>query len=324
MTSTPTFTLKGTDGSNEVDLAAEAAVSPKGLSNFAKEFVRMFPTSRSSDRGDIAPSCAQDLRQFMRVYDLQFLEEVFNDLGVENLEDLQELDIQEILSRLPKGRRLKADQRGALCGSSIQKFRDSVKHATHKKLFVEVSRLHHYIFLSHFKVEAGTEAALMRSELEHAIAEDSGSSAHGFDVPVFLDSENLNNLENISTTVRNTHNLVLLLTKSVLSRPWCLVEIVTARREGVNVRLVNVQKPGGVAFNFPDDPFYDALRAGKSLGRDAIDVLDSCNCDLRELEDTLKDCFKQIAIPYSPHKAGDIRKAEVHKLLQQCELKLQD
>merc|ERR1712012_549996 len=86
----------------------------------------------------------------------------------------------------------------------------------------------HLIFLSHFKLEAGTEAALMRAELEHVLRAEGSVAMETFNAPIFLDSEDLYDLEDLQARVRQSHNLVLLLTHRVLSRPWVLVELVTA------------------------------------------------------------------------------------------------
>jgi len=262
----------------------------------------------------------REVKQFLDENHISWLRPVLQDLDVKGLEDVAALDIDQIRVRVPHGYCLSQAQEESLNSTSIAEFRDRIASEAHKALFHAVSRLHHLIFLSHYKVEAGTEAALMRTELEHAIVEDPGSLGHNFDEPVFLDSENLNNLEDLQQRVRNTHNLVLLLTKEVLSRPWVLVEIVTARREDVRVRLVNVSKPGG-AFVFPDDAFFARLRNGKFLDQDAIDVLNSCGISQDEIEESIRGIFKQIAVPYSPHKAASIRRAEIRSLLKQCRLK---
>jgi len=266
------------------------------------------------------PSLGRDVKQFLDENHISWLRPVLQDLDVKGLEDVAALDIDQIKVRVPNGYYLSQAQEDSLHETSITEFRDRIASEAHKALFHAVSRLHHLIFLSHYKVEAGTEAALMRTELEHAIVEDPGSLGHSFDEPVFLDSENLNNLEDLQQRVRNTHNLVLLLTKEVLCRPWVLVEIVTAKREGVRVRLVNVSKPG-CAFVFPDDAFFARLRNGKFLDQDAIDVLNSCGISKDEIEESIRGVFKQIAVPYSPHKAASIRRAEIRALLKQCRLK---
>merc|ERR1712046_379437 len=111
--------------------------------------------------------------------------------------------------------------------------------------------------------EAGTEAALIRSEIENIIAGDPPHLGNRFDTPVFLDSEDLRNVDELKTEVHNSHNLVLLLTHSILSRPWCLVEIVTAVRDRVAVVPVLVTKPGLPNFKFPDDDFYKQMLDGE-------------------------------------------------------------
>merc|ERR1712154_593377 len=99
----------------------------------------------------------------------------------------------------------------------------------------------------------------MRSELGQALREELGDQ-HGpsylFSVPVFLDSEDLYDLDDLQSRVRKSHNLVLLLTKDVLLRPWVLVEIVTAVEAKVRVLLVEVNKRTAERFGFPDDSFY--------------------------------------------------------------------
>merc|ERR1719507_1670115 len=61
---------------------------------------------------------------------------------------------------------------------------------TEHELKMEANADNHYMFLSHYKVEAGTEAALMQEAFKQLIAEDLHHVANHFDVPVFLDSEN--------------------------------------------------------------------------------------------------------------------------------------
>merc|ERR1740116_153343 len=93
----------------------------------------------------------------------------------------------------------------------------------------------HMIFISHYKVEAGTEAALMQKDLERLVMQDPANKHSGFKVPVFLDCEDLKDLADLQEHVRRSHNLLLLLTSEVLTRPWVLIEIVTAMKGGVRV-----------------------------------------------------------------------------------------
>lgn len=80
-------------------------------------------------------------------------------------------------------------------------------------------------FLCHHKVGCGVGARLMKLELEHLLRS-----------PVFLDSDNLEDLDTLLDTVRCVvRNLVVLLTDQTLSRPWCAGEIGTAFRNAVRM-----------------------------------------------------------------------------------------
>jgi hypothetical protein len=77
-------------------------------------------------------------------------------------------------------------------------------------------------FLCHHKLGCAVGARLMKLELEQRLKK-----------PVFLDSDALNNLEDLLEVVRGSiGNLVVLLTAGTLSRPWCAGEIATAFRTG--------------------------------------------------------------------------------------------
>jgi len=262
----------------------------------------------------------RDLVHFLTEYNLMRLYHILQQLQIHHLDGLERLDTGIIQGMLAKDQELTDEEENALSEASIQAFKAKCKKEVNQALFRKVSRLHHYIFLSHYKVEAGTEAALMRTDVEQVLAEEPDGPGQWFDEPVFLDSENLTNLKDLQLRVSHTHNLVLLLSKEVLQRPWVLVEIVTARKHGVYVLPVRVDKPGDV-FVYPDDAFYGNLRNGKFLDQDATDILLRCNCTLEDTEKALRAVFQQIAVSYSPHKTVSIRRAEIGALLKQCRLK---
>jgi len=240
-------------------------------------------------------------------------------MGCFSLEQLGNLDMASLRDTLPFTVSFDAIQQ-ALSPASVALFTAGVQEKARHSLFKDMSRLHHFVFLSHYKAEAGTEAALIRTELEQAIRKDPGHHGHSFDEPIFLDSDNLDDLRELQEKVCTAHNLVLLLTQDVLSRPWVLVEIVTAMREGVRVILVNVSKPG-TQFVYPDDAFYARFREGDFLDDDAVELLERCDCTMEEVEDAIREAFQKIAVPYSPHKGAGIRRAEIGALLKQCRLK---
>jgi len=281
--------------------------------------MRTFSTaSKQRPSDEVGPS--RDLRRLLKEKNLIWLLPKLIELEVFDLDELEGLDFDMLGGDIE----LTRDQREALSRHTIQNFRARTSKAAKVALFHDSSRSQHLVFLSHYKVEAGTEAALMRTELEQAIQQTPGSIGQQFDEPVFLDSENLNNLDHLQQRVQNTHNVVLLLTPNVLTRPWVLVELVTAWRHGVRILLVNISRAGS-EFVYPDDAFYQRLREGSQgglLDKGAKEVMAKCNVRLEEVEDVIRAAFQQIAVPYSPHKAASIRRAEVAALIKQCSLKV--
>jgi len=82
-------------------------------------------------------------------------------------------------------------------------------------------------FISHFKAEGQTEARNLKEMIESRLRRK-----------VFLDSDDLLDLADLCNSVRDSDTLVLLLTRGVLTRPWVLVELMTAFDEGVPVITV--------------------------------------------------------------------------------------
>lgn len=188
-------------------------------------------------------------------------------------------------------------------------------HENHKRNWLEHTRAKHCIFLSHYKYEAGTEAALMQKDLERLIRESTHFST--FCRAVFLDSEDLQDLAELQSHVQSSHNLVLLLTPGVLTRPWVLVEVVTAMRCGARVVPVEIQLKGRT-FVYPDKAYFERLRKGETLQRDAMRLLRSQNISLQELTWCLQQVFSRIAVSFSPHRSDSIRQAELKDLLKHC------
>lgn len=80
-------------------------------------------------------------------------------------------------------------------------------------------------FLSHYKVEAGSDARYF-NDLLHRMLQ----------CRVFLDSAELDDLRKLFTEgLHQSDVVVLLCTKGLLTRPWCLLELYEARRYGIPV-----------------------------------------------------------------------------------------
>ena len=84
-------------------------------------------------------------------------------------------------------------------------------------------------FLSHYKVEAASEARWLQQTLEPLLGQR-----------CFLDSDDLLDLSRLRDHVRESACVLLLQTCSVLTRPWCLVELLTAIDAGVPIVGVSV------------------------------------------------------------------------------------
>jgi len=158
----------------------------------------------------------------------------------------------------------------------------------------------------------------MRAEMLHIMHEsDTLRLARLFEVPVFLDSEDLTDLPSLKRQVLHSHNLALLLTEGVLTRPWCLIEVVMANQFDVPVIPIEVKKPG-VNFQFPDAKWYERLLAGKILTRQDMEILTSYRVNLHDVSVALKAVFQNIVLEYSPHRAADIRHVELGHILSRC------
>lgn len=93
-------------------------------------------------------------------------------------------------------------------------------------------------FLSHYKLEAGTEARLIQQNLKAIIekAPIDGASNH-----IFLDSDDLSDLRMLLHHVIDSKCLVLLQSKGVLTRPWVIAELYTAVKHNVPIVALNVK-----------------------------------------------------------------------------------
>ena len=98
-------------------------------------------------------------------------------------------------------------------------------------------------FLSHHKLACAMEARYLKSELERALGAE-----------IFLDSDDLQDLRLLLEHVKASSVLVLLQTKSVLERPWVILELHTAITHNVPIVAVNIANSYpydyGVALDF--------------------------------------------------------------------------
>ena len=181
-----------------------------------------------------------EMKLLLQKHDIEDLAPYLALMQVTTLGSLQGMKLMAFLSTLPEeeNRELLSEK---LSDESIQKFMQANVQYMQDTLFTTV-RSGHFVFLSHYKGEAGTEVALMHSEMMTRANETPESPALDFDIPFFLDSDNLHDLNYLGEQVRSSHNLALLLTPGVFSRPWCLVDIVEATCSGVPIIPVQIIK----------------------------------------------------------------------------------
>jgi hypothetical protein len=91
-------------------------------------------------------------------------------------------------------------------------------------------------FLSHHKASCAMEARFLKDKLSNLIQKE-----------CFLDSDNLRNLRELLDSVRNSDVLVIVQSAEVLTRPWCLLEMVAAVDAGVPMIAIAVS---GKGYNF--------------------------------------------------------------------------
>eukprot|EP00811_Abedinium_folium_P034689 NODE_7550_length_1569_cov_3.175451.p1 GENE.NODE_7550_length_1569_cov_3.175451~~NODE_7550_length_1569_cov_3.175451.p1 ORF type:complete len:442 (+),score=104.51 NODE_7550_length_1569_cov_3.175451:48-1373(+) len=175
----------------------------------------------------------------------------------------------------------------------------------------------HLAFLSHFKQEAGTEATLMKEALERMIKERATLGETFDNESIFLDSDDLVDLRTLRAHVTHSSNLIVLLTPNYLSRPWCLVEIVTAVESCVNIVPVEVQRPG-IKFAYPDENLFCRLARGDGLSPSNLQLFEELDIDLKTMADSVRELFRRIALPFSPHKSHAVRQAELQDILARC------
>jgi hypothetical protein len=97
------------------------------------------------------------------------------------------------------------------------------------------------LFLTHHKRDAASVVSMLRTDLARHMAIDPSY--------IFLDSEDLRDLRELRTAVKETLVLVVMLTKDVFTRPWCLAEIITAIASNVPIVSINIEGQGN-AFDF--------------------------------------------------------------------------
>jgi len=154
-----------------------------------------------------------------------------------------------------------------------------------------------WAFLSHFKVEAGSCARFIKEKFQINLISKGFEVSTSTETPtVFLDSDNLPNLSILTDFVRRSENFVFLLTKGILGRPWCIVELIAAVDAAKNIVLVelNYRSPerfdlGSVAAyvtDYPNAPEVDSK---------CVDFLTHMGITVEKVQQTIAVVFNIMA-----------------------------
>ena len=140
------------------------------------------------------------------------------------------------------------------------------------------------------------------------------------DSSIFLDSDDLFDLRALLGDVADSEVLVLLQSTGILTRPWCLLEIVTAIKNEVPIVCVNVLGPNrydfssAFAFMTHLDSELDRVNPGASklIADQGVDMLELAFL----ISHTIPNC---ISVDLNPHGSSNSIKASMMDLVEAME-----
>jgi len=158
-------------------------------------------------------------------------------------------------------------------------------------------------FISHYKGEAAMEARFLQTELEALLGRK-----------CFLDSDDLRDLRLLQQAVRESDCLILVQSKSVLFRPYCILEMVTAIEARVPIVGVSLSVAGIDMYNFNLAPAFltHLERTLEQANPGASSVLTRANVDLTYAARLLGSTVPEIiSISFNPSSSRNMLAASV-------------
>ena len=134
---------------------------------------------------------------------------------------------------------------------------------------------------------------------------------------VFLDSDNLPKISVLRRKVRSSRNFVFILTKGVLLHPWCLLELVTAIREGKNIIPVKlVHETRGFDFKQAGMWVSNLCRMLEVNNPGAIGVLKNEGVEIEEAQEAVKQLLDVVAIEVNTSFPEIVLNAQFEMIVQ--------
>ena len=129
---------------------------------------------------------------------------------------------------------------------------DVCQEPFHSKLIALTKEHTFTAFLSHYKMETAAHARILKDHLEQSFGRGR----------VFLDSDDLRNLSELLHCVAASDVMVVLLSPGVLTRPWCLMELITAMERGKPIVPISCENlPQGMYDHKEMTSFLSSLEA---------------------------------------------------------------
>lgn len=167
------------------------------------------------------------------------------------------------------------------------------------KRIEENTRCTFFCFISHYKAEGAMQARWLKNELERELGQQ-----------VFLDSDNLFRINEIEDHVRESHVMLLLQTRNVLTRPFCILELliaIKARKPVVAVHIVGSE----LDYDFEHAQSY-LENLDTRMGPEARAMLIEHGVDMAEARDILSTIIPQVkSIALDTHASKRILTATV-------------
>ena len=148
------------------------------------------------------------------------------------------------------------------------------------------------------------EARLLQAELEASLGRR-----------CFLDSDDLKDLRQLADHVRASDVLVLIQSSDVLSRPWCLLELLTAIDAGVPSSASRSRRAGGVRLPRGGGAHGRARRA-RAPRASAAQLLDEHGHTLEDAAEALSVLPQVISVPLDPFASRAVLAATVHDTVE--------
>ena len=161
---------------------------------------------------------------------------------------------------------------------------------------------HYLVFISHSKADAGTEACAVNDYLKTKTK-----------LPAFLDSEEEFKLSQLLAAVKRSRLLLILLTPNYVTRPYCVVELVTAFKSNIPIVSVSLARHGLAPFDFGSlMSKLETLSGVESLlNKSGWKVVTDQGFSKQDVRDALQGAIDVKAHDYHSHGPLNVRTAEL-------------